>query len=163
MGTRGQGRDGELGAWTRTQAWVLSWGSERRSVFYVSAVKKLKVPDSGPLLKASNPMRHLSGGGAWHRGVVAWAGEGRTEFGELMGMRYKVLMSPVVSGLGLFKLGNSPSPPPPPSPPHPRHLPAMQETWVQPLDQEDPLEKGVATYASILAWRIPWTEKPHGL
>ena len=36
---------------------------------------------------------------------------------------------------------------------------AMQETQVQ-LDQEDPLEKGMATYSSILAWRIPWTEEP---
>ena len=35
--------------------------------------------------------------------------------------------------------------------------PAMQETWVQSLAQEDPLEKGMATYSSILAWRIPWT------
>ena len=39
-----------------------------------------------------------------------------------------------------------------------KHLPAMQETWVQSLDQEDPLEKGMATYSSILAWRPPWTE-----
>ena len=36
----------------------------------------------------------------------------------------------------------------------------MQETWVQSLDQEDPLEKGVGTHYSILAWRIPWTEEP---
>ena len=35
-----------------------------------------------------------------------------------------------------------------------------QETWVQSLDWEDPLEKGVATHSSILTWRIPWTEKP---
>ena len=40
------------------------------------------------------------------------------------------------------------------------NLPAMQETWVQSLGQEDPLEKGMATHSSILAWRIPWTEKP---
>ena len=39
----------------------------------------------------------------------------------------------------------------------------MQETWVQPLGQEDPLEKGVGTYSIILAWRIPWTEEPRGL
>ena len=39
---------------------------------------------------------------------------------------------------------------------------ARQETWVQSLDQEDLLEKGVATYSSILAWRIPWTEEPGG-
>ena len=39
----------------------------------------------------------------------------------------------------------------------------MQETWVQSLGQEDPLEKGIATYSSILAWRIPWTEEPGGL
>ena len=39
----------------------------------------------------------------------------------------------------------------------------MQETWVRPLDQEDPLEKGMATHSSILAWRIPWTEKPSKL
>ena len=37
-------------------------------------------------------------------------------------------------------------------------LPTMQETWVQSLDWEDPLEKGMATHSSILAWRIPWTE-----
>ena len=36
-------------------------------------------------------------------------------------------------------------------------LPAMQETWVQSLGWEDPLEKGKATHSSILAWRIPWT------
>ena len=40
------------------------------------------------------------------------------------------------------------------------NLPAMQETWVRSLGQEDPLEKEVATHSSILAWRIPWTEKP---
>ena len=43
------------------------------------------------------------------------------------------------------------------------NLPAIQETWVHSLGQEDPLEKGMATYSSILAWRIPWTEEPHGL
>ena len=41
-----------------------------------------------------------------------------------------------------------------------KHLPAMQETWVQPLGQEDPLEKGMAIRFSILAWVIPWTEEP---
>ena len=39
----------------------------------------------------------------------------------------------------------------------------MQETWVLSLGQEDPLEKGMATYSNILAWRIPWTEEPGGL
>ena len=41
-----------------------------------------------------------------------------------------------------------------------KNLPAMQETWVQSLGEEDPLEKGMATHSSILAWRIPWTEEP---
>ena len=41
-----------------------------------------------------------------------------------------------------------------------KNLPAMQETWVQSLGWEDPLEKGMATHSSILAWRIPWTEEP---
>ena len=40
-----------------------------------------------------------------------------------------------------------------------KNLPAMQETQVQSLGQEDPLEKEMATYSSILAWRIPWTEE----
>ena len=40
-----------------------------------------------------------------------------------------------------------------------KHLPAMQETWVQSLGQEDPLEKEMATHSSILAWRTPWTEE----
>ena len=40
---------------------------------------------------------------------------------------------------------------------------AMQETWVQSLDREDPLEKGMATHSSILPERIPWTEEPDGL
>ena len=44
-----------------------------------------------------------------------------------------------------------------------KNMPAMQETWVQFLGQEDPLEKGRATHSSILAWRIPWTEEPCGL
>ena len=39
-------------------------------------------------------------------------------------------------------------------------LPAKRETWVQSLAWEDPLEKGMATYSSVLAWRIPWTEEP---
>ena len=46
------------------------------------------------------------------------------------------------------------------------NLPAMQatqETWVQSLGREDPLEDGMATHSSILAWRIPWTKKPGGL
>ena len=43
------------------------------------------------------------------------------------------------------------------------NLPAMQETQVQSLGGEDPLEKGMATHASILAWRILWTEEPGGL
>ena len=44
-----------------------------------------------------------------------------------------------------------------------KNLPAMQEARVQPLGQEDALEKGMATHFSILAWRIPWTEEPGGL
>ena len=44
-----------------------------------------------------------------------------------------------------------------------KNLPAMQETWIQSLGQEDPLEKGMATHSSILAWEIPWTEEPGGL
>ena len=44
-----------------------------------------------------------------------------------------------------------------------KNLPAIQETQVQSLGQEDPLEEGVATHSSILAWRIPWTEDPGGL
>ena len=40
-----------------------------------------------------------------------------------------------------------------------KNLPAMQETQVQSLGQEDPLEEAMATYSSILAWRIPWTEE----
>ena len=44
-----------------------------------------------------------------------------------------------------------------------KNLPAMQESWVQSLDQEDPLQKGMATYSSILAERIPWTEEPGAL
>ena len=39
----------------------------------------------------------------------------------------------------------------------------MQETQVQSLSREDPLEEGMATHSSILAWRIPWTEEPAGL
>ena len=44
-----------------------------------------------------------------------------------------------------------------------KHLPTMWETWVQPLGQEDLLEKEMATHSSILAWEIPWTEEPGGL
>ena len=40
-----------------------------------------------------------------------------------------------------------------------KNLPAMQETWVRSLGQEDPLEKGIATHTSIFAWRILWTEE----
>ena len=43
------------------------------------------------------------------------------------------------------------------------NLPTMRETQVQSLGQEDPLEKGLATHSSILAWRIPWTAEPGGL
>ena len=41
-----------------------------------------------------------------------------------------------------------------------KNMPAVQETWVQSLGQEDPLEKGMAMSSSILAWIIPWTEEP---
>ena len=47
-----------------------------------------------------------------------------------------------------------------------KNLPAVQELkeiWVQSLGWEDPLEKGMATHSSILAWRIPWTEEPGGV
>ena len=44
-----------------------------------------------------------------------------------------------------------------------RNLPAMQETWVQSLGWEDPLERRMATPSSILTWRITWTEEPGGL
>ena len=44
-----------------------------------------------------------------------------------------------------------------------KNLPAVQETWVRFLDWEDPLEKGMATHSSILAWKILWTEEPGGL
>ena len=43
-----------------------------------------------------------------------------------------------------------------------KNLPAMQETHVRSLGQENPLEKGMATHTSLLAWRIPWTEEPVG-
>ena len=43
-----------------------------------------------------------------------------------------------------------------------KNLPASLETWVQPLSWEDPLEMGMVTHSSILAWRIPWTEEPAG-
>ena len=41
-----------------------------------------------------------------------------------------------------------------------KRLPAMRETWVQSLGQEDPLEESMATHSSILAWKIPWMEEP---
>ena len=44
-----------------------------------------------------------------------------------------------------------------------KNLPAVQKTRVRSLGQEDPLEKGMSTHCSILAWRIPWTEEPDGL
>ena len=44
-----------------------------------------------------------------------------------------------------------------------KNLPAIQETQLCSLDQEDPLDKGMITHFSILAWRIPWTEEPGGL
>ena len=44
-----------------------------------------------------------------------------------------------------------------------KNLPAMQEVRAQSLGWEDPLEKGMATHSTILAWRIPWTEEPDGL
>ena len=44
-----------------------------------------------------------------------------------------------------------------------KRLPAMQEIWVQSLGREDPLEKGMVTHSSILAWRISWIEEPGGL
>ena len=44
-----------------------------------------------------------------------------------------------------------------------KNLPAVQETWVRSLGWEDPLEKEMATYSSILAWKISWTQEPGGL
>ena len=44
-----------------------------------------------------------------------------------------------------------------------KNLPEMQETWIQSLGREDPLEKEMATHPGILAWRISWTEEPGGV
>ena len=44
-----------------------------------------------------------------------------------------------------------------------KNPPAMLEMWARSMGQEDPLEEGMATHSSILAWEIPWTEKPGGL
>ena len=44
-----------------------------------------------------------------------------------------------------------------------KNPPAMQDTWVWSLSQEDPLEKGMATNSNTVAWKIPWTEEPGGL
>ena len=44
-----------------------------------------------------------------------------------------------------------------------KNLPAVQETWIQSLAQEDPLQEEMATHSSILAWEIPWTEETGGL
>ena len=44
-----------------------------------------------------------------------------------------------------------------------KKVPSMQETQLRSLDQEDSLDKGVATHSSILAWRIPWAKEPGGL
>ena len=44
-----------------------------------------------------------------------------------------------------------------------KNLPAMQDTWIRSLGQEDPLEKGTATHSSLLVWEIPWMEEPGGL
>ena len=44
-----------------------------------------------------------------------------------------------------------------------KNLPAMWKKWVQSLDEQEPIEEGIATYSSILAWRIPWTLDPGGL
>ena len=44
-----------------------------------------------------------------------------------------------------------------------KNLPVIQETRLCSLDQEDPLDKGMITHSSILAWRIPWTEEPGGI
>ena len=44
-----------------------------------------------------------------------------------------------------------------------KRLPGMRETRVRSLSREDPLEKGMVTHSSILAWGIPWTEEPGGL
>ena len=46
---------------------------------------------------------------------------------------------------------------------NPPAMQEVQETWVQSLGWEDPLEEGMATHSSILTWRIPWTEEPGGL
>ena len=43
-----------------------------------------------------------------------------------------------------------------------KNVPAMQEAWFRSLGREDRLEKGLATHASVLTWKIPWTEKPEG-
>ena len=44
-----------------------------------------------------------------------------------------------------------------------KNLPAMQETWIRSMGQEDPLEEQMETHSGILAWRIPWTEESDGL
>ena len=78
----------------------------------------------------------------------------------------------VASSLDYFRINHFPFlPPPPPKWGFPngsvvKNLPVMQKTqeiWIQSLGREDPIEKEMATHFSILAWEIPWTEKPGGL
>ena len=66
---------------------------------------------------------------------------------RLLGHNYLMLSPPLVSLIAQMV----------------KNLPAMWEPWVQPLGQEDPLEEGMATQSSILAWRIPWTEESGGV
>ena len=75
-------------------------------------------------------------------------GLGSPNFNRFMAMKTSFLKITLETPL-VAQMVNSPS--------------SMQTNWVQPLGQEDPLEEGIAIHSSILAWRLPWTEKPGGL
>ena len=78
----------------------------------------------------------------WEHGVLATWPPGKMRYYYFFSIRLFYVASPVAQTV--------------------KHLPEMQENWVQPLSWEDPLEKGVGAHFSALAWRIPWTEEPGG-
>ena len=88
--------------------------------------------------------------GKWQRSLVSYSPWGLKELDTTEGLHFHFLSSVTCSQASLMAQAVKSSF-------------AMRETWVQSLGQEDPLEKGMATHSSILAWRIPWAEEPGGL
>ena len=160
---------GSAQGWTPLSQWLMGTGGEIQ-LFYLLGLCRCHIGKEPTCQCRSCRFNHLEKGMASHSSILAWNIPCTDEPGGLQSMESqrvghdwvtkhpctlpleqcdceKIGMCSTLAFL-VFQMVKYP--------------PEMQETWVQFLSQEDPLEEGMSTHSSILVWRIPWTEEPGG-